>query len=263
MIDFSFPLEELEFYLLILTRVTCFVFAAPFFSMNNVPARVRIGFSLFLAFLLYNISYPHVYPEYTTLLGYAIIVIKEAICGLLLALGTQFCMLIVSFAGHIVDVEVGFSMASTMDPMTKQQVTVSGMLYQYGFMLIFIASGMYKYLLQALNDSFILIPVGQQQFILYDIYNTLVSFMCDYIVVGFRIALPVFCTILILNGTLGIMAKVSPQMNMFAVGLQLKVLAGLGVMFLTVGMLPTAADFIFEQMKVMVVSFVKAMGGGA
>ena len=48
-------------------------------------------------------------------------------------------------------------------------------------------------------------------------------------------------------------------MNMFAVGIQIKVLVGISVLFLTTGMLPGAADFIFRQMKKMVVSFVEGM----
>lgn len=85
--------------------------------------------------------------------------------------------------------------------------------------------------------------------------------MSDYILLGFRIALPVFCTILILNSILGVMAKVSPQMNMFSVGLQLKVLTGLAVLFVTVGLMPKASTIIFDQMKIMLVRFVEAMGG--
>ena len=64
---------------------------------------------------------------------------------------------------------------------------------------------------------------------------------------------------LLLNAVLGIMAKVSPQMNMFAVGLQLKVLVGLCVLFITVRMLPGIADFIYTEMKQMMVAFVQSM----
>ena len=55
------------------------------------------------------------------------------------------------------------------------------------------------------------------------------------------------------------MAKVSPQMNMFAVGIQLKMLVGIGILLIAVAMLPSAADFIFTQMKVIVVDFVEGM----
>ena len=58
---------------------------------------------------------------------------------------------------------------------------------------------------------------------------------------------------------MGVMAKVSPQMNMFAVGMQLKVLAGLIVMFLTIGLFLNVSDFIFDEMKRTIVSMIKGM----
>lgn len=260
-INLTFSLNELEYYLLILMRVSAFVFAAPFFSNNDVPRRVRAGLSVFTAYLIYCAITVHTYPAYNTLLDYAGLVLKEIIVGLLIGLGAQFCFMIVGFAGRLVDTEIGFGMVSLMDPTTRQQVSATGMYFQYIFMLLFIISGMYQYLLSALSETFVLIPVGQAQFILYLMYESFLKLMADYLIIGFRICLPVFCTILLLNGLLGVMAKVSPQMNMFAVGLQLKVLAGLGVLFLTASLLPTASNYIFEQMKRVMVMFVKAMGG--
>ncbi len=261
MIDFSFPLEELEYYLLILVRVSCFVFVAPFFSMNNTPRHVKIAISVFVAYLLYQGITPHIYLEYETLMEYAGLVIKEALTGLLIGLGAQLCMMIVSFAGSIVDMEIGFSMASQYDPMTRQQTTITGFLYQYTFLLIFLISGMHRYLLLALADTFQLIPVGGATILMQRMYDGFLDFLGNYMILGFRLCLPVFCVVMILNGILGVMAKVSPQMNMFAVGLQLKVLVGLSILFLTVGILPTAADFVFEQMKVVMVTFAEALGG--
>lgn len=62
-----------------------------------------------------------------------------------------------------------------------------------------------------------------------------------------------------LNCVLGVLAKVSPQLNMFAIGMQLKVLVGLVILFLSVRMLPVLSDNIFTQMKRMIVSFVEGM----
>lgn len=261
MVEFSFPLMEFEYFLLILTRVSCFVFAAPFFSMNNTPRNVRICLSVFISIILYSVIYPHEALQYSSILTYTILVLKEAIVGLLLGLSGQFCMMIVNFAGQLVDVEIGLSMASTIDPMTKQNTTITGFLYQYAFTLLLIVTGMYRYLLQALADTFTLIPVGKAEFIMQSLYDSFLSLMSDYILLGFRIALPVFCTILVLNGILGVMAKVSPQMNMFSVGLQLKVLTGLGILFVTAGLMPKASTIVFEQMKIMLVQFVEALGG--
>ena len=83
MLDISFTYADLEYFLLILVRVSCFVYVAPFFSMSNVPRRVRIGFSIFFAYLLY-LSLDRTEVVYDSLLGYATIVMKEALTGFLI-----------------------------------------------------------------------------------------------------------------------------------------------------------------------------------
>ena len=254
MIDFSFSIYDLEYFLLIFVRVSCFVYIAPYFGMNDTPARIRIGISAFTAILLYETLTPVDAVVFDTVMEYAVIVMKEAI-----GFGANICMAIVNFAGSIADMETGLSMATLMDPATRESTSITGVLYQYSFMLMLIASGMYRYLFGALADSFVLIPVNGVVFHADSLLQSMIEFMNDYIMIGFRIVLPIFCATLLLNAILGVLAKVSPQMNMFAVGIQLKVLTGLSAMFLTAGMLPGAADFVYQEMKKMVVSFIGGM----
>lgn len=259
MIKLSFSMYDLEYFLLILTRVSCFVFAAPFFSLNNTPRHVRVALSVFTALLLYQTLTPAPAVEYNTVVGYAAVVVKEAVTGLIIGLGANLCSAIVNFAGHIADMETGLSMVTLFDPNTRENVSITGVYYQYVVMLMMIASGMYRYLLGALADTFILIPVNGAVFQIDSLLASAVKFMSDYIVIGFRICLPIFCVILMLNAILGVLAKVSPQMNMFAVGIQLKILVGLAVLFLSASMLPSAANFIFQQMKEIISALVGGM----
>lgn len=259
MSDFSFSIYDLEYFLLILTRISCFVFAAPFFSMRNTPARVRVAISIFTSMLLYQALTPTEYIEYSSVLEYAIIIMKEAIVGLLVGFGASICTSIVNFAGSVADMETGLSMVTLMDPTSREQSSITGVFYQYVLMLMLVATGMYRYLFAALADTFDLIPVNGAVFHSDRLVDAMIQFLGDYIIIGFRIVLPVFCTILLLNAVLGVLAKVAPQMNMFAVGIQMKIVVGLSVMLLTANMLPGAADFIFEEMKRMINAFVGAL----
>ncbi len=259
MINYSFSIYDLEYFLLIFTRVSCFVFLAPFFSMKNTPATIRVGISFFTAMLLYQSLTPANIVEFDSVLEYAVIVMKEAIVGLLIGFAASICTSIVNFAGSISDMETGLSMATLMDPTTQENTSITGVFYQYVLMLMMIATGMYRYLFGALADTFTLIPVNGAVFRGDALLTSMLGFLGDYVVIGFRIVLPVFCTMLLLNTVLGVLAKVSPQMNMFAVGIQLKILVGLLVIFITAGMLPGTADYIFEEMKQMIQSFVGAL----
>lgn len=259
MIEYTLAIAELEYYLLIFVRISCFVFVVPFFNMGQTPKRVRVALSFFIAYLLYGVLTPHEPIRYNTVLEYALLVLKEGITGVLIGFGASICNSIVLFAGRVVDMEIGLAMASQFDPTTKEQASISGIYYQYMVTLLLLISGMYKYLIQALAETFSILPIGGAKFVSDKLLTVFIRFMGDYLSVGFRICLPIFCVSIILSVVLGILAKVAPQMNMFAVGMQIKVLVGISILFLTVGMLPYISDFIFTEIKTMTVSFVEAM----
>jgi flagellar biosynthetic protein FliR len=251
--------SSFEYFLVILVRISAFVFVAPYFSQSGImPTRVKAGLSFFVALLLYT-TLPQAQLDYSTEIGFSIIVLKEGITGLLIGFAANICNSIILFTGRMIDMEIGLSMANVFDPMTNSQVSVTGNLYNYLVLLLLLVSDMHLFLFQAITDSFEVIPVGQTLFDTDQLYEALTTFMSDYMVIGFRIFLPVFICIMMLNVILGIMAKVSPQMNMFAVGIQLKVMVGLGVLFLTIPLLPSVSSFILTEVKKMMVLFMEAM----
>lgn len=259
MVRLSFSMAELELLLLVFVRVASFIFAAPFFSTRGIPNNVKIALSVFVAYLIYTFADLNTLPAYGTVLGYCIVVIKEVAVGLLIGLGAQLCTSIVLFAGRIMDMEVGLSMANVFDPTTNQQSSITGVLLQYGVMLILYMTGLHRYLLKALMETYILIPVNGMNMNTDKLLSALLTFLSDYIVIGFRICLPVFASITLMNIVLGLLAKLAPQMNMFSVGIQLKLLAGLSVIVITITLLPDICNFIFTQIRVLIVSVVEGM----
>ena len=259
MIDYSFNYGDLEYFLLILMRVASFVAVAPVFGMQGVPPnRVKIAMAVLISILLYGMV-PMVPLEYDTVLGYALIVIREVLVGIFLGLSAQIVTTITAFAGSIVDMQVGLSMVSLFDPISRNQITITGTLYQYTLLAMMLISGMYRFILGALTDSFTLIPVNGAVFHTESLVATIMTYFTNYIVIGFRICLPVFIVTFIINIVLGVLAKVAPQMNMFAVGIQIKLLVGLAIMYVTCIMLGSASNFIFRYMQEMLAGFTRAM----
>ena len=255
MLTITYSQYGLETFFLIMVRITSFMYIAPFFGQTNTPQRTKLGFALILSFLLYMIL-PEQTLNYSNTLDYAAIIIKEAITGILMGFSAFICNSIVLFAGHVFDMEIGLTMATIYDPQTRTQVSVSGQLYQNLFMLIFIATGMHWYLLSALVDSFTAIPIGGVN-IRITVINLFIEFISDYFIIGFRIGLPVFASSMLVNIVLGIMTKVAPQMHMFSIGMQLKILAGLFIMFMTVTVISNITSNLFEQMKEIMVTVVR------
>lgn len=252
--------SEWEVFLLILMRIATFIYVAPFFNTANTPRKVKIGFSFFLSIIAYEL-YPDASYEYVGTLGYAALVLKEAIVGLLLGAVCNFTMQIIHFAGRFIDMDIGLSMASVMDPTNRTQNGLVGSIYYYMVLLIMIASGMHQYLIAAIVETFRHIPVGQMT-VNVSLYPTILNFIGQYLVIGFRISLPIFASMLLINAILAIMAKVAPHMNMFVVGMQLKIICGICILVFTIYMLPGISDFLYQLMKDMLFKLVQGMSNG-
>ncbi|MEG0805181.1 MAG: flagellar biosynthetic protein FliR [Lachnospiraceae bacterium] len=261
MITFDFNLQTFEYFLLILVRLTAFVYVAPFFGMPNTPRKVKVGFSFMVSILLYQIISPKTELPYVGVLSYGVMVVMETITGLLIGFAANICNSIILLTGKLIDMEIGLSMSTEYDPMTRTEVSVVANMYNYFIMLLLIVTYMHHYIFQALVDSFTVIPLGEPRLQWDHLMESMLQYMGDCFVIAFRIFLPVFAVVLILNCILGILAKVSPQMNMFAIGIELKLLVGFFVMFVTIFLLPDIANFIFKEMKTMIVLFMQGMSG--
>ena len=245
MIDFTIATQQFEMFLLVLVRIASFVFVAPFFATSNTPQRLKIGFSLCLTFLVFPLVQDATY-SYSSVVDYAALVFKESIAGLMLGFVSSMVVQIVQMAGHIIDMDMGLSMATVYNPQTRTQDGIMGNFYYYILMLMLIVTGLHRFMIQAIVETFTVVPLGNVTFN-GGLFDTMLRFMTDYIVLGFRIALPIFCTTLITNCVLAIMAKIAPQMNMFVIGVQLKILGGIAVLMAIIYVFPGVCNAINNE----------------
>ncbi len=255
-INTGLTVEDFEAFLLILIRITSFMVTAPFFSTSNTPMRFKLGLGIFLSILI-QMAMPLTVPAYSNVIEYAFLIIEESAAGILIGISANVSMLAIQFTGRVIDMEIGMSMATIYDPTTRTQASLTGGLYNYLILMMLVVTDMHHFLLKALVDSFQVIPIGGIH--MGNTYDRVLGFFSSYFSIGFRLVLPVFAATLIISIILGILSKVAPQMNMMAVGMQIKVLAGLAIIFLTAGLLPSMADYVFENMQSMVISIMKGM----
>ena len=253
----NLTIEKLEFFYAILVRISAFIMTAPFFSQRNIPVRVKAALSFFISVIVFNMT------EYVPLSGdfsiqYAVLLIQEAFIGASLGYTANLCMYVLDLAGRLIDTEIGFSMVNVLNPASNIQTSITGSLLAYLVMLVMLVSRMYLFVISAIVDTFKFLPVGKVT-VPSNIYIVVMKFIKEYFILGFRIVLPVFATILVVNVVLGVLAKVAPQMNMFVIGMQLKLFVGLFVLFLVIGMIPAITDFVFHEMKYIVNDMIKMM----
>ena len=206
-------------------RVLALFTAAPVFSMRAIPVRVRIGLAFFVA-----LCAQAVLPDQPVLdlngretLG---AVLQQVGVGLALGFAVRLVFVAVELAGEVIGLQMGLNFASFFDPMANAQVSAVARFFGNIAMLLFIVINGHLVVLLALLQSFERFPVDGHflqsiaQMRLYELGSALFSS-------AFWIALPLIGLLMFVNLTLGIISRVAPQMNIYAVGFPVTLTVGL------------------------------------
>ena len=258
MIEQSFSIMHLEYYFAIFVRVMGAMAFAPIFGNQAVTRRVRVFIGIACSLAVFTAN-PYTPLGYSTFLEYTLLLLKEFVVGITMGFLSNITLTIINAAGQFIDREIGFSMVSDFDQTMNTEITITAEFYNMLVMLIMLCLNMHYFILSALSDSFQLIPLGKVTIDAGTLYDTMIQYIADYFIISVRIALPVMISTMLLNVVLGVLAKPAPQMNMFAVGMQMKIMVGFVVLFLTVSLLPSVANFIFTEMKKLMVLFIEGM----
>lgn len=241
-----FTMDGLQLGFLVFARMSAFVFLIPFFSIKGIPALTKIGFSVVLTALILPGISNVVIPE--SILSYSLLVIKEVLVGLILGYVSLLTFNAVRMAGELIDIQMGFSMATVFDPQNQTRVTLTGQFFYLFQILLFLAVDGHHSLLMAISYSYTLLPVmtsGLKITLVPAIFKLFIQVFS----LGIRIAVPFMVVFLICDIGLGIIARTVPQLNIFVLSFPLKIGVGLLTMAAVVPVLAALINNIFTHME--------------
>ena len=236
--DFLEAITGTYFYVffVIFLRVTSFYFAAPVFGGAGVPPHTKIGLGLLTSIVLLFAVEMENFHLPGTMAEFALLAVVEILVGLLLGYAVSLLFAGLQFAGMMMGYQMGFAVANVLDPTSREQVSILGhFLFIFGILYFLTLDG-HHLLIRGLADSFVLAPpMGLG--LTGDTVTVVVRMFTGMFSLGLYIALPVIGTLFLIDVTLGIVAKTVPQMNVFIIGLPLKSLVGLFMLFVTFGLI--------------------------
>lgn len=218
-----------ESFLLVMVRTTGLFVIAPIFGRQNVPAYLKVAFSFFVAAITFGSVGPALADRSPDLFTYALMVAKELVAGIALGYVSYLIITAIYMAGQMMDMQIGFGMVNVIDPMSNIQIPITSNLFFITCMIVFLQTGGHHILIVALHDSFRLIPLGGAAFT-DDLLGDLIRLFGGSFALGFRIAAPMIAVIFIVNVVLGVITKTMPQLNVFVVGMPLKIIVGLAIL---------------------------------
>ncbi|PYZ98031.1 flagellar biosynthetic protein FliR [Alteribacter lacisalsi] len=253
-------LEWFPVFLLVLVRMSAFVITLPLFSYQNVPAPYKIGFSFFLAWIVF---FTYEWPALAIDGFFFTLIIKEALIGLTVGFTAAILLYAIQVAGGFIDIKMGFMIANVIDPQTGAQSPLTGG-YLYTFALLFLlATDAHHLLLDGVFYSYQFVPVDQAFIPLGDerVIMSIVTAVSTMFIIAFQMAVPVVGALFLIDVALGMVSRTVPQVNVFVVGLPLKIFAGLVMLFLVMAPFFVVVSHLIETVQLTMRQLLELYGG--
>ncbi len=206
-----------------LIRVGAFFMVVPVIGAQTVPPRIR----LLLALLLTMAIAPQLrdLPQPDPLSPLSVVLIaQQLLIGIGLGLFLQLMIQAFIMTGQIIAMKMGLGFASLNDPVNGVVVTVVSQFNLILATLLFLAMNGHLVMIDVLVESFRTLPVGVDPGT--ERWMALVGWGSWMFAAGVLMALPAVTALLIINSTLGVITRASPQLNIFAIGFPLMLLLG-------------------------------------
>lgn len=235
---------NISLFVLILARVAGIVMLSPVFGAKGVPRLVKLGLAVSFTVIFYPLvaaADPEIPAE---LLPFVALLIKETIVGLVIGFVVYTFTAILEGAGQLIDISMGFSMGSTLDPVYGTRSSLIGGFQVVLATMILLATNAHHYLIAAMIKSYEYIPInttGMAGGVSY-----YVDLVANIFALSIQIALPVFGALILADVGVGLLARTVPQLNIFAIIFPVKILFGFALLLISLPLFGESVSHLFD-----------------
>lgn len=219
----------------------------PLFSQRNVPMPVRIGLALFFAVAAQASLPPMPTPPLDAPGLMLLLVLQQLVIGLAMGFAVRLVFAALEFAGEIIGLQMGLNFAGFFDPGTGSQGTATARFFGTLVAFLFVATNGHLLLIEALAQSFHAFPVGPEPFAILKTAQPQ-HWGAEIFRAGLWVSLPVVLLLLFVNMALGLVSRVAPQLNVFAIGFPLTVSIGLVGLLATLPLMQTPLEAVLSRL---------------
>lgn len=239
--------EKLVGFFMVLMRISAFFLVIPIFGWPSIPARIKVSLTLLLA-VFFSMATP-VPPAATqaSVPETILLLVNEATYGLALGLIAAVLFAAVRFGGHIIEQEMGLTMAEILDPLTGEEAQPLGNLLEMMFIIMFLSANGHHLFLATLSRSYEAWPAGTIPTIPV-LTAGMVRAGSTLFVAGLKLAAPMLAASMLLMVVLAVLARTVPEMNILFISLPLRI--GLGLLMVA-AFLPLISTFVSEFAELM------------
>ena len=237
---------KISVLLLIFVRVSAFFVTIPLFSYKTIPSQLKIVLAFVLSWMMY---YTFSIEAFTINGDYLLLVLKEAIVGLVLGLVVYIVFSAVQIAGGFIDFQMGFAMANIVDPQTGAQSPLMGQFFNFLLLLVFLAINGHHLVLDGIFYSYQFMPMDQffPKFGDAESIEYIMKLFVAVFAIAFQMSAPIIATLFLVTLALGITGKTVPQLNIFVVGFPIKIAVGFILLITMMGVMIEVMGEVIEM----------------
>jgi len=237
---------QIEVFVFIIARIAGVFLQAPIFNSRSFPAPAKIAFAVWLSIILWFTT--PVFPTLPdSLLSFVLTIIAEVAFGFLIGFICNLIFIAIQSAGEIIDLQMGLSIATALDPIFGSVISIIGRLIFFTALIVFILLDGHHLILSAFHQSFSVLPAGKiADFTSYQLTAQLMELGGTLWMTAIKLAAPVVLLIFLSDFTFGIVSRVAPQVNVFMLGFQVKPMLGLFGILVTLPFLIKHIGNLFE-----------------
>lgn len=251
--------EKIELFMLGLVRISFIVFLLPVFNLKEVPTSVKAALSLALAFMVYPQMPAMGFAIADSTVFFMLLVLEQAFIGIMIGFAASFLLHFVSMGGSLMARDIGITQGGA-DPITDEPSDSLSSLLLIIFVVIFLASGGHYFFIRILFESFQYIPIGHLAWDTRSFAGVFTLLSASSLVLAFKLAAPVMAILFIITVVLGLMNRIMPQLDVWILGIPLKVAVGCLTVYYSFPLMEKLFDANFEMVQRALLVLLKAGG---
>jgi flagellar biosynthetic protein FliR len=243
-----------------LARIMGVLASAPIFNNAAQPKRVRLMAGLLITIALVPVLPPMPAIPPGSWVGLAVLA-QQIIIGVLIGFTLRIAFAAIDVAGELIGMQMSLSFAVFYDPQNAGQTPVISEFLGLVTTLIFLAMNGHLLTLSVLAESFKLLPVSATPLGVGG-FGSLMVWSSALFSAGLLLALPLIAALLIANIAMGVLARVAPQLNIFAVGFPVTLMSGFVVLMFSIPYFGAAMETLFDRAFRALATILRASGAG-
>lgn len=236
-----------QYFILVFARLASMIAFSPVIGSGSVPAQAKIGLSLLLSFIIFPIvsrDFPAL-PDHIAM--FWALMIREGLIGMLIGVIGNLMFSGIQLSGQIFGMQLGFGIVNVIDPLSDTQISLLGQFQFLVGVLLFLVFNGHHVLVKIIANSYSVVPLGAFSFT-ESLGMEVAGWLSKSFEIAFKIGAPMIFVLLLVAVGLGIIARTVPQMNVFIVGLPLKIFVGLWMMMVSMGLVAYLLRGFYDQM---------------